>query len=289
MELLRVLAALSEPPTPESKRLADLVGMGGAPDDVEWTELFALQLPPYASIYLSPDGRLGGEARDRVAGFWRALGLTPPAEPDHLPVLLAFQAELADRAVAASSAAEGERWRLAARAFLHEHVMSWMPFYLAALGTLPGGFYRAWAELLAEALADAVARHGALAALPAALRESTGLALPNAFEPAAGEEASWLDTLLAPLPSGVFLPRARLAAIAGDLELGERLGERRLTLRTLLSQDASATLGRLAGEARRAAASHRIAGSAVPVVAAFWLGRARACADLLEAVAAAGE
>ena len=35
---------------------------------------------------------LGGEARDRIAGFWRALGLVPPPEPDHLAVMLGLYA-----------------------------------------------------------------------------------------------------------------------------------------------------------------------------------------------------
>ena len=37
------------------------------------------------------------EARDRIAGFWRALGETPPPEPDHLTLMLASYAELRSR------------------------------------------------------------------------------------------------------------------------------------------------------------------------------------------------
>jgi sulfite exporter TauE/SafE len=35
---------------------------------------------------------LGGAARERVAGFWRAVGLVPPPEPDHLAALLGLAA-----------------------------------------------------------------------------------------------------------------------------------------------------------------------------------------------------
>jgi TorA maturation chaperone TorD len=291
MELLRVLATLSEPPTAESRRLAELVGLGEPAGDAEWTELFAFQLPPYASIYLSPDGRIGGEARDRVAGFWRALGLVPPSEPDHLPVLLAFLAELVDRHESASTEDGRARLALAVRACLHEHLMSWLPFYLAAAGEIAGRFHREWSELLAQTLAGAVARFGTLDAPPAALRESAALPRPESA-PHTGAESggdAWLEALLSPATSGVFFPRAALRDAARELGLGERLGERRLTLRTLLAQDAPATLDWLAGRARRAAASHLAAGAAVPGIARHWWERASSSAALLDALAAAGE
>src|SRR6185295_7023627 len=87
MELLRALAVLAEFPGPEHARLGELLQLPGAPSRAEHTELFEFQLWPYASVYLGPEAMLGGESRDRVAGFWRALQLTPPPEPDHLSVL----------------------------------------------------------------------------------------------------------------------------------------------------------------------------------------------------------
>lgn len=287
MELLRVLATLSEPPTPESRRLAELVGLGEPADDAEWTELFAFQLPPYASIYLSPDGRIGGEARDRAAGFWRALGLVPPSEPDHLPVLLAFLAEMAKRHAAAASEEARTRLALAARALLHEHVLSWLPFYLAAAGEIAGRFHREWSELLGQALAEAVERFGAQEALPAALRDAPPLWRPDPAR-LSGEEGggdAWLTALLSPATSGLFLPRAALREAASELGLGERLGERRLTLRTFLAQDAPATLEWLGARARRSAASHLVAGAAAPAIGRFWRDRAASSALVLEALA----
>ena len=54
-------------------------------------------------VYLGAEGMLGGAARDRVAGFWRALGLVPPAEPDHLAALLGLAAALADASATSAS------------------------------------------------------------------------------------------------------------------------------------------------------------------------------------------
>ena len=41
---------------------------------------------------------MGGLARERIAGFWNAVGLTPPPEPDHLAALLGLYASLTERA-----------------------------------------------------------------------------------------------------------------------------------------------------------------------------------------------
>ena len=85
-ELLRALGAVAGDP-------ADVAAACGAlglpaPGNAEHTEVFVLNCPPYAAIYLGADGALGGDAADRVAGFWRAIGVEPPAEPDHLVALL---------------------------------------------------------------------------------------------------------------------------------------------------------------------------------------------------------
>src|SRR5438105_1113576 len=96
MELFRALGTLCEPPSPAHSRVADALELPGSARDDEYAELFLFQLYPYASVYLGSEGQLGGEARDRVAGFWRALALVPPAEPDHLAALLGLYASLAE-------------------------------------------------------------------------------------------------------------------------------------------------------------------------------------------------
>ena len=108
MEIFRALGALLEPPSPGHERLAAALELGPLPPAADHTDLFDFQLYPYASVYLGAEGMLGGEARDRIAGFWRALGLTPPPEPDHLAVMLGLYAGLCE-------GPEGDRRRLRAR------------------------------------------------------------------------------------------------------------------------------------------------------------------------------
>ena len=155
MELFRALAVLVEPPDREgAARVAEALGLGELPAPSLHTELFAFQLYPYASVYLGAEGMLGGEARGRIADFLAVLGLTPPAEPDHLAALLGTYARLCEAAEEKSEEA-GRRAgpSTARRAFLWEHLLSWLPVYLEKLSELAQPFYERWGALLLEALA----------------------------------------------------------------------------------------------------------------------------------------
>ena len=280
MELLRALAAFSEPPGEEQLRIAAALELP-APSAADHTDLFVLQLVPYASIYLGGEGMIGGEARDRVAGFWRALGLVPPAEPDHLAALLGLYLALAEDEPAQSVPARATLRRQARAALLHEHLLSWLDPWLAKLAEIAPPPYAAWGELLADALRlEAGTVLDGLEPLPAHLREAAPLESPERM----GGPA-FLAGLLAPARSGLVLVRDDLARAAGDLGLGARIAERRYVLRHLLGQDPAGTLGWLEAEGRRAA--RRPAVIAAPAVAAHWKDRAAATADVLAAARAA--
>lgn len=119
MELLRALGSLIEPPSPQHAGVAAALGLPEPPSPWEHQRVVASQRWPYASVYLGAEGMMGGEARARIAGFHRALGLDrnrPPAsaqdgnadgstEVDHLAALLDLLASL-DR-----WRREGRRWR----------------------------------------------------------------------------------------------------------------------------------------------------------------------------------
>lgn len=201
VELWRALGALSETPRPELQAIADLLDLGPLPSRAAHGELFLFQLYPYASVYLGAEGMMGGEAEDRIAGFWRALGQVPPPRPDHLPLMLALHARLgeleteaaaagaagaADAADTADTAGSGaaQRWRHARAAFLWEHLLSWLPVFLGKLLDLAGAadpFYLRWAGLLRDALREEAASLRSPARLPLHLRAAPeGLADPRA-------------------------------------------------------------------------------------------------------------
>jgi TorA maturation chaperone TorD len=105
VDVLRALAVLVEPPTDGHAAIAEALGVGPAPDAATYSDVFLFQLYPYASVHRGSEGMLGGEAAARIAGFWRAVGRTPPAEPDHLAALLGLYASLAAEVAAAAAAA----------------------------------------------------------------------------------------------------------------------------------------------------------------------------------------
>ena len=276
MEILRALATLAESPTPEHAHLGKLLDLPGAPEPATYTEVFVFNLYPYASVYVGHEGMLGGEARDRVAGFWRALGRMPPAEPDHLTALLALYATLDDQEAADPDPARRLLWRQSRKALLWEHLASWVFAYLDKLGEIAPPFYRSWGALLGEVLAAEVGAVGPQEILPLHLRLAP--ALPDPRQDGAGEFAG---ALLSPVRSGVVLTRADLARAARDLDAGLRMGERRFILTSLLSQDADGMLEWLAAEARRWAARHRAREGVAGEVARFWAGQADGAAALL--------
>jgi hypothetical protein len=189
-------------------------------------------------------------------------------------VMLAFYARLAE--LEAETAAADRRAALghARTAWLHEHLVSWLPVWLASVQEIAPPAYGGWAGILRRAL-DEEASSRPWPHLPRHLREAPPLADPRAE----GAEA-FVAALLAPVRSGLVLARSDLARAAATLGLGLRLGDRRDVLRALLAQDAPAVLDWLGREADRQAERH----TAAPLGAAtaFWTSRAATTAGLLE-------
>lgn len=268
-EVLRALGVLAEPPSDGTARVAAALAVEAPPPTAtDYTNLFVFQLYPYASVYLGPEGMLGGEARARVAGFWSALKLTPPAEPDHLAALLGLYAALASDASAEA--------RHARRALLWEHLLSWLPPYLEQVERLGTDFYARWARLLGAALLAEARQLGPPARLPLHMREA-----PAAADPREEGGEAFLGALLAPIRTGMILVRSDLRRCAHDLELALRVGERRYVLRALLSQAPGAVLRWLSTEATTWTARHRGRPEVLGPVSEFWATRSEAAAVLL--------
>jgi hypothetical protein len=276
-EAFRALGVLAEPPGPHHARLAGLLGLE-PPSRSDWTEAFVVHLVPHASIYLSADGMLGGEAADRVAGFWRALKLPVPSDPDHLTALLGVYATLLEAEAGDVPGPSRALLRQAATALLHEHLLSWLLAYTSAMIDIGPASYATWAALLRDALIAEAAARPDLAApgqLPLHLRDVP--ALP----PGASSVDDVMAVLLAPARSGIVLARGHLGRAAHHGSLGLRLGDRRRMLRSLLEQEPRATLRWLVAHARQWELRHRADGHDVGAAAAFWADRAASTAAWL--------
>lgn len=283
MEVLRALGSLIEAPAPQHARIAAALGLPEVPGPAVYGKVVEFQRYPYASVYLGPEGMMGGDARDRIAGFRRALGVegdaADPAAHDHLASLLALLASL-------------ERWRgeepRPARAALleearvtlfWEHVASWANPYLATFEGCGAPFHAAWASLLGVALDEVAARMALPDYLPRALREAPALADPR-------EEggAAFIASLLAPVRSGVILLRDDLERLGAQTGMACRAGERRYVLGAFLAQDPGAALDWLSRHARERART--VAATGPPPIARWWAGRATESGALLAGLAA---
>lgn len=281
MEIFRALGALLDEPCSENRLIGHLLELGTVPDEATYSELFLFQLYPYASSFLGVDGRLGGDARDRVAGFWRALDVTPPAEPDHLGTLLSSYAWILEAEQKADGGREAAACRDVRRACLWEHLLSWVLPFLTKLRQIAPSFYRAWADTLEAALAKEAATLGPPERMPLALRESEPVP-----DPRTDGGASFMAGLLSPVRSGVVLTRGDLARAARDLGLGLRVGERAYILKAMMSQGPRETLDWLAAEAEDWEGLHDQSRAIAPGVAEFWAERAHATFLLLGALRA---
>lgn len=285
MELFRALGCLAEPPEEGHRAVAESLGLGDPPPEEEYSELFLFQLYPYASVYLGAEGMMGGEARDRIAGFFRALERPCPPEPDHLAVLLGCYASLAAPVSTEARAAP----RLRARAaFLWEHLWSWLPPYLtrfAALAEELGSeFYRRWADLLDTSLKAELEAVGPLDSLPLHLREA-----PRPANPRREGSDAFLRSVLAPARTGLILCRADIGRGARESGLALRAGERKYALEAMFAQDPVATLGWLEREARDWVVRHGSWAEDGDEVARFWMDRADSTARLFGRLAARAE
>lgn len=279
-ELIRSLGAVVLTPPPANAALCAAMDLP-IPTGVEHTDAFVLSSPPHAAIHLGPEGKLGGEGLDRIAGFWRVLGLRAPEDADHLGALLMLYAEL----VEAEQNAADEHGRAAlhrARAALfHEHIWSWAPGYLLAVIGLGIASVTAWARLTEQLLRAEYADLGAAEMLPLALRVAPqGMSAADSLDEV-------LDALVAPIRCGVVLTYRDLACCAQRVGVGLRRGERRFALRAMLEQDAAGTLGWLAARARWW--SRRCASDAQPTTndpCAWWARRAANTARVLDSLIA---
>lgn len=278
-ELLRALGAVLVTPPPANQTLTDALGLP-ALSGVDHTDAFVLTAPPHGSIHLGPEGKLGGEGLDRVAGFWRVLGLVAPEDADHLGVLLMLYAELGESEAAARDERGRAQLHRARAALLHEHVWSWAPGYLAAVTALDIPSVSSWAELTLQTLQREASEVDPPDLLPLALRSApAGLQPSDSFD-------ELLDAIVTPVRSGIILTRRDLGRTAAALGVGYRHGERRYTLKAMLEQDKPATVRRLACHARAWSKQHRASDRGWPRdPSGWWSDRAEASAVVLDTMA----
>ncbi len=266
-ELLRALGAVAYSPPPATDQVTDALSLPRI-SAADHTETFILAAPPHAAIHLNRQGALGGQGLDRIEGFWRAAGVDPPADADHLGVLLMCYAGLRD--------AGADHDRLVADALFFEHIWSWAAGYLCAVADLGCDAITAWADLTLAALTEEQPRVQTFGPLPLALR-----AAPDPLDEACGFD-ELLDAVVSPIKCGMVLTHRALWSGAAAIGVGYRRGERRFALKAMLGQDKRATLRWLCAHAETWAIRH---GERGDPTSQWWAARAARSAAVLATLA----
>jgi TorA maturation chaperone TorD len=217
---------------------------------VAYTDLFLLNVYPYASVFLDPDGEMNGARAQEMRDVYEQHDYAPGAlhevgAPDHIGLMLGLLAQEGRDETCGRRPGQGQRpcpskdipsaipapfGRGLRRAGL-PYLLDWTPVLCLAVEREPAAhsFYRALASetrrvLFAEnepaKLASRARRNGRFA------ESELELEFGAQFS---GEETSLrsiVHRLLCPARSGVFLSRARLGAWARDLGVPLPFGSR---------------------------------------------------------------
>src|SRR5688500_11165323 len=138
MHLFSSLGEIIEAPGTEQARMARMLGLPGEPNRNEFTNLFVVQLFPYASIYLSTNGLAGGGVRRRAAEYWDMVGGMAPYEPDHTTALLKLYGSLQPTMHGDYPLPDAIDKR---RIVFWESIASWLPMYLLRMRELGSSLY----------------------------------------------------------------------------------------------------------------------------------------------------
>lgn len=276
MELLRALGAVIGPPDPTIVRVAAMLDLPAAPSPAEYAFLFQSQLRPLASIYLSASGEPGGEPRDRIAGYWRAVGRAAPAQPDELGQMLSLYADLVEQEDRESDPARRHAVARIRKAFLWEQLLTWVPAYVTKVDLIGPRPYRRWAQLVEQIVAREAWRAGAVPSVSLTLQR-----LQDLSDPPTGDLGALITYLTAPARSGLVLAPVDLERAADEMHVATPTGGVRSALQTLVAIRSNALFNWVAAEARRWELRHERNRDVLPTLSDHWIRRARATRTLL--------
>lgn len=201
-------------------------------------DLFAFNLFPYAGIFLTDSGLLGGDVTNQVAQAYRQAGFSigaSTASPDHLGHAFAFLAFLAEREAEAwpLQPAGALLWQQKQHHFLARHLLLWLIPCAIAVQQQANRFY---SELAQWSLILALTHF----AEGAAASVSGGQQPPDLPDnpPLLDDERAGLKEiaryLITPLQSGIYLGRHDIGQLARRLELPRGFGNREQMLLNLM-------------------------------------------------------
>ena len=273
MHLFPSLGELIEAPGIEQARIAQMMGLPGDVSREAFTNLFVVQLFPYASIYLSPSGLAGGEVRERIAEYWNILGWPVPAEPDHVASLLKSYGTL--HAGYRGEYISNEVAMQCRPAFFWDAIASWMPLYLLRVRELGSELYKTWSTVALDVIEAEASVLGAPEVMPIYMQAAP-------LMPSVSKPAEFIDALFAPVMSGVIITRYDLGRCAAIHALPLRMADRRHTLKLLMAEKPREICVWMRAEVVRQMENVEQLPDVLAPVRDYWLERARTTDKLLQ-------
>ncbi len=238
----QIAAALAEVAEASSlgEELSASLGVAGVSAS-DLYQLFVNELPPFASIYLSSDGNIGGNSRSVIAGFYSALGIPTPSDPDHLASLLRLLSGIlnkeAELAGAGSNPEDESRLASVSRArsvLVNDHLAPWLPAYLLRAEEVAPRPLLGWVSCALDLLSVMVGERQYVVPGPRAYDEK--LAEPGS----SSELISWITT---PGRSGIIVTHWDISNLAELLGMALRVGRKRFVLEELWAQGGTQVAG----------------------------------------------
>ncbi|NNN14072.1 MAG: hypothetical protein HKL81_10050 [Acidimicrobiaceae bacterium] len=230
-EVAIALAEISEGVVP-SAALLDALGIDRSGCEAI-NALLVSELPPFASIYLSLDGNIGGESQAEIAGFYRAISVKVPPNPDYLSSLLYLlgqiikkEAEVVDGETARSRAIE-----IAKLTLLRQHIAPWLVPYLQRAEQIAGADASVWIALTLDLIAS-ILESSEVPTPKQPIDEDLDQSQIESF----ANSVEFIDWITSPLLSGVIVAPSDLVSIAKSLGLATRIGRKRFVLEGLFQQ-----------------------------------------------------
>ena len=186
--------------------------------------MFGFNVYPFASLFLEPDGMLGGETTQQIRAFTSRLGFDVGRDanaPDHVAAELRILATLTKRnPLNEDSIAE----------FIDQHLFSWLPAFVTAVHGESNDFYTEVADMMLEQIVD---HRRSLSAESKTHEINSGLEERLLSDPDTGIHEI-TDFLTSPARCGFFLSRSTIAGIAQGSKLPHGFGGRSQMMATLL-------------------------------------------------------
>lgn len=143
----------------EVSALGDLTAQPPSADvlSAEHYRVFGLNVYPYAGVFLSVEGLMGGMQADAAAAFYAQVGFQPSGDADHIGTQLGALAWLTG--AEADALVDGQMGQVARlrglrRRFLEERVLTWLPALAKAVEVQGAPLYTAVAHLALELSVD---------------------------------------------------------------------------------------------------------------------------------------